>query len=71
MLLEARIKLVSSATADLVKVQKDLFNIAQSSRAEYASIGQLYTKLAQPLDKLGISTQSVVDITKRILKSSF
>ena len=68
-LLEARIKLVSSASDDYANVQKNLTIIANQNRVSIESVGQLYTKLKDPLTKLGVSTSSVLNITDAFSKS--
>ena len=68
-LLEARIKLVSSASDNYANVQKNLTIIANQNKVSIESVGQLYTKLKDPLTKLGVSTSSVLNITDAFSKS--
>jgi len=68
-LLEARIKIVSSEYDNYLDIQKQLTFIANENRVAINSVGQLYAKITPDLNKLGLSTQTVMLITDAFSKS--
>lgn len=68
-LLEARLKLVVSASDNLAKIQKDLVGIAKENRTSIQDVTVLYTKLSDPLKQLGVSTQGVTNVTNAFSKA--
>jgi len=68
-LLEARIKLVSDATESYADNQKKLISIANENKTAFSSVAQLYTKMKPDLEKMGVSTQTVMKITDSFSKS--
>lgn len=68
-LLEARIKSVTPAGANLVDTQKQLVGIAKENMVALDSIASLYTKLAKPIRALGGDTQTTLNITSAFTKA--
>ena len=64
-----RLKLVTSGTEELARAQRDLFNIAQSSRQPLSETAELYQRIAQNQDELGLTAAGVARIVETINKS--
>lgn len=64
--LENQLKLVTSSTAELARVQEDLFGIAQRTRASFEGAVQLYARMARATSELGISQQRLLNVTEAI-----
>jgi len=65
-LLENRLRLVTKSGGELVRVQKELFDVAQRTRQEYAGVVNLYSKLALTQKDLGASQQDLVKFTEAV-----
>ena len=65
-LLENRLTTVTSTTAQLTRVQNDLFEIAQRTRQEYAGVVDLYVRLAQAGKELGASQGNLLKFTEAV-----
>lgn len=68
-LVEARVKLVSTATENYSNIQKQLVSIANENRTSFSATAQLYAKMKPDLDKIGVSTATVMKITDAFGKS--
>lgn len=68
-LLNARIKMFSDSNDNLAKIQKDLLNISNENKVGIQEIGALYTKLSEPIRKLGGDTKTVIGITDAFAKT--
>lgn len=68
-LVEGRLKLVTSSSAELAKVQKELFDISQRSRSSFTDTADLYTRLARSTKDLGLNQSQLMTITETISKS--
>lgn len=68
-LLESRINIVSGAADNYIEVQRSLLEIANKNRTSIESVGVLYTKLKDPLTKLGYTTQSALEVTDAFSKA--
>lgn len=68
-LTEARMKMVISATDNLLKIQSQLITIAKENRTDYKELANLFTKLNDPLKQLGVSTRGIIQITDAFSKS--
>jgi tape measure domain-containing protein len=68
-LLEARIKSVTPAGADLVNIQKQLVGIAKENMVALDATASLYTKLAKPIRALGGDIQTTLNITSAFTKA--
>ena len=67
--LQARIKLVTSESANLHKVQSDLVKIANQNKVGIQEVSKLYIKLADPIRQLGGNLQTTLDITNSFSKA--
>lgn len=68
-LVEARVKLVSTATENYSNIQKQLVSIANENRTSFSATAQLYSKMKPDLDRVGVSTATVMKITDSFGKS--
>ena len=68
-LLEGRLKLVTTSTANLTQVQDKLFDLAQKTRVSYESTIELYTRLARSSGSLGLSQEKMLRITELVNKT--
>lgn len=64
--LENRLKLVTKNTAELNKVNDDLFKTAQETRGSFEGSIDLYSRLARSTQDLNISNERLVAITKTV-----
>jgi tape measure domain-containing protein len=63
---ENRLKLVTSSSAELARVQGVLMKTANETRAGFSSTAELYTTLARSTTALGLTTEDLVGITRTI-----
>lgn len=63
-LLDARMKLVSRTTDDLVQSKKDLTDIARETRSTLENVTTLYVRLYPPLERAGKTTEQIKAVTK-------
>lgn len=63
---ENRLKLVTSSSAELARVQGVLMKTANETRAGFSSTAELYTTLSRSTTALGLSTEDLVGITRTI-----
>lgn len=68
-LLEGRLRLVTSSTAELVIAQQNLFAISQESRVSYEQTADLYARIARSTESLGKSQSQTMEVTEAINKS--
>ena len=64
--LEGRLRLVTSSTAELERVQSSLFGIAQRTRAEFTGVADLYVRLAQSAKELGADQGDLLKFTEGV-----
>lgn len=64
--LQNRLRLVTTSTANLSRVNKELLGIANQTRSDFTATGELYTRLASTTKDLGLSQQELLDFTKRV-----
>lgn len=64
--LEARLRLVTSGSANLVSVQSQLVKLANDTRQSYGGVVDLYTRLARSSDQLGLSQSDLIGITETV-----
>lgn len=62
----SRLALVTSSTAELIDVQRRLFQVAQSSRVSYTDLVVTYAQVARATKELGVSQRDLLDVTKTI-----
>jgi tape measure domain-containing protein len=67
--LNNRLKLVTDGTAELVEAQDAVFSIAQRARQPLQSTAELYQRIAQNQDELGVSSAELVSVVDTISKS--
>lgn len=68
-LMQGRLKLVTNSADELNAVQARLFRLAQENRAGLAETVNLYTRLAQSSDQLGLSQANLIQLTDTVLKA--
>jgi tape measure domain-containing protein len=66
--LQNRLKLVTSSTSDLIKVQEKLFAISQRTRGGFSETVELYQKLALQAQNLGLRSGQLSQITENVNK---
>ncbi|WP_375577099.1 tape measure protein [Paracidovorax oryzae] len=62
----SRLTLVTSSTAELIDVQRRLFDVAQASRVSYTSLVDTYAQMARSTKDLGVSQKDMLEVTKTI-----
>ena len=67
--LNNRLRLVTDSTAELLAAQRDVFDIAQNARQPLEATAELYQRIAQNADELGLSGAGVAAIVDTINKS--
>lgn len=67
-MLDARLKMVSSSTAEYVSQKKELLAISKETYSSISEITTLYTKLDPALKALGATTKDVNNITESFAK---
>lgn len=65
----ARLRLVTSSTAELQRVQQQLFQLAQQTGSSFQATAELYTRMARNADALGLSTDQMVRVNDLFTKS--
>lgn len=68
-LITNRLRLVTTGTANLARVNEELFQSAQRTRSSYEATAQLYATVARNADTLGLSQKDLLDITEAINQS--
>lgn len=68
-LLQSQLALVTKSTAELTKVQEDLFNLAQDTRQGFSETANLYTRLAQSTEQLNLSQSDLLRVTETVNKA--
>ncbi|MGB1561543.1 MAG: tape measure protein [Sinimarinibacterium flocculans] len=61
---EGRLRLVTTGTENLARVQEELFGIAQRTGVAYEETANLYAKVAKNAEALGLSQQQLLDFTE-------
>lgn len=64
-----RLKLVTSGTANLARVNDELFASAQRTRSSYEATATLYATVARSAQTLGLGQQDLLDITETVNQS--
>lgn len=62
--MQGQLRLVTNSEAELVTVQNELFQVAQSTRSAWQPTVELYARVARNSESLGLSQQQLLDITK-------
>lgn len=68
-LITNRLRLVTTGTANLARVNEELFQSAQRTRSSYEATAQLYATVARNADTLGLSQKDLLDITETVNQS--
>lgn len=61
---EGRLRLVTTGTENLARIQEELFGIAQRTGVAYEETANLYAKVAKNAEALGLSQQQLLDFTE-------
>ena len=64
-----RLKMVADGTDGLARAQAEVVRIAQSTRAPLEATAQLYQRIAQQQDALGMSTSRVAGVVETVSKA--
>lgn len=67
--MENQLRLVTTSTSELERVQGDLLNIANESRQSLYTTGNLYARLARSVDGMGYSQQQLLEVTELTTKA--
>lgn len=67
--LQNRLKLVTDSTESLAQATQNVVDIAQNSRQALGATGDLYFKISQNADKLGLSVADVSQVTETFGKT--
>ncbi len=67
--LQARLRLVTEGTGQLVAIERALFDVAQDVRGEFEKTVDLYSKLARGSAELGFSQSELLTITEAVTQS--
>src|SRR5690606_20522610 len=62
--LQGRLRLVTETEQELIEVERQLFELAQQTRTAYEPTIELYTRVAQSSERLGLSQQQLLEITR-------
>lgn len=62
--LQGRLRLVTETEQERIEVERQLFELAQQTRTAYESTVELYTRVAQSSERLGLSQQQLLEITR-------
>ncbi|MFY7948349.1 MAG: tape measure protein, partial [Gemmatimonas sp.] len=65
-LINGRLRLVTTGTEELARVQAQLFAVAQQTRQTFEGTADLYTRLARSAGVLGLSQDQLVQFTKQV-----
>lgn len=64
-----RLRIVKGEAQDLADMEREIFHIAQRSRAQYEATGVLFARMANASKRLGIAQRDVLRVTETIQKS--
>lgn len=65
-LINNRIRLVTDSEAELVRIQRELLDLARDTRSPLEATAELYSRVARATGELGLSQQDTLDITKAV-----
>ncbi len=68
-LLDARLKMLVKSSNDLVKAQKDIYDIAQKNAIGLREVGTLYTKIYDPVTRMGGGVKETTAIVEAFTTS--
>ena len=64
--LQNRLRLVTTGSANLARVTKELGVIANSTRSDFSATADMYARMANASKELGLSQQDTLDFTKSL-----
>lgn len=64
--IQNRLRTVTKSEAELVAVTKELFSVAQQTRASFEATAELYARVGLSVRELGISQQQTIEFTKSL-----
>lgn len=64
--LQNRLRLVTTGSANLARVTKELGIIANSTRSDFSATADMYARMANASKELGLSQQDTLDFTKSL-----
>jgi tape measure domain-containing protein len=64
--LQNRLRLVTTDSANLARVTKELGSIANATRSDFTATAELYARMATASKELGLSQQDLLDFTKSV-----
>ena len=67
--IESRLRLVTDSTAQLNRVQENLFQLAQRTRSSFAATGELYAKLSKATEELALGESKLLEVTETVNKA--
>lgn len=62
--LQGRLRLVTETEQERIEVERQLYELAQRTRTAYEPTIELYTRVAQSSERLGLSQQQLLEITR-------
>lgn len=65
-LLQSKLRLVTSGSEGLAKVQNQVVNLARQTRTDFSSVGELYARIARSSKQLGVEQSDVLRVTKAV-----
>ncbi len=68
-MVSSRLKLVTKDSEDLIKVQKELFEISQNARTGYASTSDLFARVSRSAKEYNIEQEKILSVTDSISKA--
>lgn len=68
-LLSSKIKTVSASSEEAAQRLKNVFEIAQRTRSDFETLGNTYQRLALSAGRLGLTQQSLGDLTETLAKT--
>jgi tape measure domain-containing protein len=68
-LLQSKLRLVTSGSEELTKVQNQVVNLARQTRTDFSSVGELYARVARSSKQLGVSQSEILSVTKAVTQA--
>lgn len=67
--MESRLRNVTESSAELVRVQEQLFDLSQETRSSLESTVELYARVARSSDQLGVSQRDLLQVSEAVNKA--
>lgn len=68
--MENKLRLTTKSTAELERVQSQLFKAANAARSDIAGVSQIYTRTALSVKGLGLNTKETIKFTESLAKAT-